>query len=313
MAARRVIEIGTTGVDEFLQGLSSSAYPTTGNPSYAGLRVPVAFNPAPAGGQPRFLFCLSTFKTSSPARIRGMRQGLKIGCDTANGTPPMRLLEGWVQTPDFRFVDGNVSWHLVREPSQPLIVSPPLTDTQSWVKRQSQGGPAMLYETFANSNVNAQTGAPVLYPQGLTAYTAPNVATAWEDVGGLGTMYDMRFPWNSANAWNCLDIPVNPGRYTLYASILQTSPTTRINATFQAVAVSGTNNIANSVSAIIPEEALIADFTGEGAAVDQISYTRVFGSLIVEFGRDDDRFEALQNELARVRADLDALKAKAGA
>jgi hypothetical protein len=313
VARRKVLEIGTTGVDEFLQGLTSSAYPNVGNPSFAGLRVPTVVTPPAGQAVPRYLFCLATFLATGKTRIRGIRQGLKIGCDTASGTPPMRLLEGWVKTPDWRFSDGNVSWHLVREPSQPLVVQPPLTDTQSWIKRQSQGGPAMLYETFTNSNVNPQTGAPVIYCQGLTAYTAPNVATNWTDVGGLGTMYDMRFPWNSDNAWNCLDIPVDPGKYTLYASILQTNPSTRTNAVFQTVATTGTNNIANSVSDIIPEEALIADFTGEATAAE-ITYTRVFGSIIVEIDEDEhEEIQALRRELKRVRKDLDALKTKAGA
>jgi hypothetical protein len=280
---RQVVEVGSTGVDEYLQGLSSSAFPSPGNPSGAGLRVPsFVAGPIVNGIQqptPRFLFCLASVTTRGKGRIRGIRQGLKIGLDTQSGTLPLRLLEAWVKTPDFRFVDGNVSWHLVKEPTNTSEQSK-LTDTSNWKFRQSHG-PAMLYETFTNSNVTT-TGAPVIYSQGLTAYTAPNVATSWTDLGGLGTMYDIRFPWDNAMAWNSLDIEVECGRFSLYASILQTNPATRKDATFFAPTPPA-NSTTNTLAFAVPEEMLLSQYANniEGSGVG-VNFTRIFGSIIFE-------------------------------
>lgn len=274
---RRVTEFGTTGVDEALQGLTSSPYPPIGTPSYGGLRIPQPqFSPVN-----RYLFCLATFSTEG-GRIRGIRQGLKIGIDTDSGTSVVeRPLEMWVQTPDFRFPDGNVSWHLVKESNQRLVTKVDPRNAQSWARLQSDG-PALLYDAFTNTNLTP-TGAPILYNLDLTAYTPPQVATNWQPVGGLGTFFDVRFPWTNANAWNSVDIPITKGRYSLYASVLQTNPVTRIAADYPVVPASGTSNPNLNFGTSIPEEAFIAAFPPtEGDDNAGVIYWRIYGSLIVE-------------------------------
>jgi hypothetical protein len=271
---RRVVEFGTTGIDEALQGLTSNPYPLGGTPSYLGLRVPAFVS------VDRFLFCLATFSTSRGGRIRGLRQGLKIGMDTNAGGLPQRPLEMWVTTPDFRFQNGDVSWHLVKEPAQALVSKIPATDTQNWAYLQSQG-PAMLYKTFTNSNVTA-TGQPVLYDQGLTAYTPPDVATTWIPIGGLGTFYELRFPWNNAHAWTSVDIPIGKGKYSFYASILQSDPTTRQNAAYPAIPSPPSANANLGFGCSFPEEAFVANMVQGEDNVSPVAYWRVMGSIIFE-------------------------------
>lgn len=276
MGRRRVTEFGTTGVDEALQGLTSSPYPPVGNPSYGGLRIP---QPR-FGAANRYLFCLATFNTNG-GRIRGLRQGLKIGLDTDAGTSVVeRPVEMWVRTPDFRFQDGNVSWHLVKESAQRLKVQIAPTDTQSWSRLQSQG-PALLYDTFTNTNVTP-TGAPVIYSLNLTAYTPPRVATSWQPIGGLGTWYDLRFPWDSEHAWNSVDIPIDKGWYSLYASVLQTNPATRVAAIYTATATPPAGNSNLSFGQSIPEEAFLAAFPPVEGGIAGVSYWRIYGAIIVE-------------------------------
>ena len=276
MGRRRVTEFGTTGVDEALQGLTSSPYTPVGNPSYGGLRIPT---PRFAATN-RYLFCLATFTTNG-GRIRGLRQGLKIGLDTNVGTSVVeRPLEMWVRTADFRFQDGNVSWHLVKESAQRLVTKVAPTDTQSWARLQSQG-PALLYDTFTNTNVTP-TGAPVIYNLNLTAYTPPRVFVGWQPVGGLGTFYDIRFPWDNHQAWDSVDIPIGKGTYSLYASVLQTNPATRVAAIYPAASTPPTGNSNLEFGEGIPEEAFIAAFPPVEAGILGVGYWRIFGSIIVE-------------------------------
>jgi hypothetical protein len=139
----------------------------------------------------------------------------------------------------------------------------------------------MLYETFTNTNVTT-TGAPVIYPVGLTAYSAPNVATGWTDLGGLGTMFEIRFPWDNPMAWNSLDISVECGRFSLYASILQTNPATRQNASF-FTATPPQNSSTNTLAFAAPEETLLSQYANnvEGSTAG-VTFTRVFGSIVFE-------------------------------
>jgi hypothetical protein len=284
---RRVTEFSTTGVDEALQGFSSSPYPTRGTPSGFGLRIPGPIS----GSVQRYLFCLATFRTSG-GRIRGIRQALTIGWANNNGaTTTERPVEMLVRTPFFRFQNGNTSWHLVKEPQAPLVTKVPPTDTQSWSYQQARG-PAMLYQTFTNTNVIPGTaaagignGRPVLYDQALTAYTAPPVATNWTSIGGLGTFYDLRFPWDSDHAWNSVDIPIDGGWYSLYCSILQTDPATRIEAIYPIAPTSGDANANLDFGNAAPEESFIGNWEAadtEGVQNPGIIYWRVAGSLIVE-------------------------------
>lgn len=277
------LEVATSGVDEALQGETSDPFTLVGVPTYTGLRVPpvlfAGITPSSLPiSQPRYLFTLASLTFQGNVRLMGLRQGLTIGIDAAKGTPPERPLECFVKTPTFRFVDGNVSWHLIvdRQPSPPQQVA---TDTQNWRFRQSDS-PAMLYETFTNTTLQPD-GAPVLYNVGLTAYTPPAtpMGAKWEGVSGMGNMKSLEFPWQSADPWKCFGdrgIEVTGGgRLSLMASVLQTNPNTRGAPTLVPTSLS---------SNAAPEECFVQDFTstvGEELNIGP-NYWRIMGALLVE-------------------------------
>jgi hypothetical protein len=275
---RLQLEISSTGIDEALQGVSSDPFPANGYGTSTGLRIPavLAVGSTPVT-QPRYLFCLASTTFQDGIKLLGIRQALTLGVDANEGVAPERPIEMWVTTPDFRFVDGNVSWHLVIENQLARSQSMPATNAQSWAKLQSDS-PAMLYQTFTNSNITT-TGAPVLYIDGLTAYTPPDLTTGWQPVAGCGNLHDIRFPWNSASAWrsfgeNGLEIE-GGGRLSLYASVLQSNPATRGQPTLVPSSLS---------SNACPEECFIQDFTTvreEDPTLGPV-FWRIMGSLLVE-------------------------------
>jgi hypothetical protein len=263
-------EVSTLGVDEALQGLSSDPFAPQGFTSYAGLRVPLVLPGVIQTAMPRYRFLLATRKFNTRTKIVGLRQGITIGCNANIDAPPERPIECNVVTPGFRFDDGNVSWHLVKEEQVDRAFIRPTTDTQSWAFMQSES-PAMLYQTFTNSNVNPQTGAPIYYNLGLTAYSPPKTGDNWRHIAALGNFHDLRFPWNSANGWDELDIQVDgSGRISLYATVLQTNPATRNQ---------GSVVVTNLSSTACPEEAFIQDMTAQGA---RVVYWRIFGAIVFE-------------------------------
>jgi len=287
---RRRIEVSSYGVDDGLVGFSSSPFPNNAYPEGPGLRIPPVwpnFIPPDTGPQtrPRFLFCLATRLVRAGTILRGIRQGLTIGVDANHNLQegfsgvPERPVELDVTTPSWRFVDGNVSWHLVFERDADVVggnsASPAnqLTNSANFLWEQSQGGAAMLYETFTNSETTA-TGAPLLYMRGLESYTPPELTKNWFPLDGdLFSFYDIRYPWKNASspAYN-LEIPLKThGRVSLYASVLQSNPDLRTSADIDA-------------SAPPPEEQFVADYTEvlEGKGTDGPIYWRVFGSLIFE-------------------------------
>jgi hypothetical protein len=273
------LEVSTTGIDEALQGVSTDPFPTSGYSTTTGLRIPpvLSLTSTPAT-QPRYLFCLASLTFQDGIRLLGLRQGLTIGVDGNENvtSPPEYPIEAWVTTPTFKFVDGNVSWHCVVERQPQRTQAMPGTNAQSWAYLQSDS-PAMLYNTFTNSNVTT-TGAPILYIKGLTAYTPPDISYLWEPVAGLGNIHDLRFPWDSSGAWRSFGkhgIEIEGGgRLSLYASVLQTNPNTR--GTPEA-------DVGASDAFAAPEECFIGSFTSVGDEVTKgVNYWRIMGALLVE-------------------------------
>lgn len=271
---RNRFDLSSSGVDEALQGFTSDPY-GGGFPQGYGLRIPPVLPGGPVSPalRPRYLFCLATRTMTKRTRLLGIRQGLTIGINFLASTPE-RPLELNVTTPGFRFVDGNVSWHLVSEPNTRPRNQKPSTDANNWSFLWSDG-PAMLYQTFANTTVNPTTGAPLIYNLGLTAYTPPNISSGWKPLyGNLGKFYDIRFPANADLSLEMkLDINRNE-RVSLYASVLQTDP---------AFPPRQVNVGSPPPLGTPPEEAFISSFSGggEGANNGPI-YWRIFGSLIFE-------------------------------
>lgn len=286
MAKRRRVEVATTGVDESLQGLTSDPIGLA-LPQTTGLRIPPVLPTYTTPlAQPRYLFCLATRKIAAgKTRLRGIRQYVTLGIDTNLGTPPERPIEMAVQTPNFHFPDGNISWHLVTERVGQRSTHMMATDASGWAFLETDAS-AMIYKSFTNTSVTS-TGAPLYYFRGLTAYTAPDISGTWQDVGGLVNVHDIRFPWYGRQ-WGSVDEVVEgTARISLYATVLQTNPATRND-------LPAPPSPWTSASAT-PEEAFIHDWTvtNEGPTVGPI-YWRIAGSLIFE--DDNDVVDALHQD-----------------
>lgn len=252
-------EIASSGIDESLQGFSSDPYGSNPPTSYA-LRVPPAIDTSVLGNaqQPRYWFCLATRTFQGKTTIRGIRQLLTIGIsaplDESGLDYPIRCN---VTTPFWRFVDGNVSWHLVSEPVTMDTNTPAPTDTYNWQKGPVGKGSAMLYQSFTNAAVDPVTGAPLLYFQGLTAYTPPALAVPRRTpIGNCGNLRSILYPWNNPTAWDsmCETLEGNL-RVSLYASVLPSNPQTRLSPRLPTITATGYD-----LGYAVPEETFVAAF-----------------------------------------------------
>lgn len=275
------LEVVTTGIDEQLQFYGGDAL---SQPGSMGLRIPALDTAtAAAGDSPpwapglsgalvgRYLFMLASFSLEhgASARLRGWRQYLTIGVDVgADGAH--RVVEMPVTTPNWRFPDGNVSWHLMDmgDPNaqglaRPPTSTPPQPNLASFVFRNTTS-PALLWESYT------VPAADPFYVH-LTAYKPPNQGQPYGIPlldGGYSTIYDLRSgPWNSTQAWESLDVPLGGGRtIAAFASVRQTNPSSRIAITAPSPFFSG---------GIPPEEAFLLNFPGA-------IYWRIGVSLIIE-------------------------------
>lgn len=258
----RTLEVSTVGIDEALAGLSTDPFGGA-NPTTMGLRVPAFI---PANGE-RYLFLLASVEVADGTcrRIRGWRQYVTIGYNGSTGSPPSVPVELPVTTPNFRFPDGDVSWHLVREGGLlgPAYLHNPPTNLPSFAFVDSST-PALLYQT---ASFSAPSG---YYMLNMTGYTAPRQRLGtWEPIGGLGNVRGIRAPWDDAHAWDSLDITViGQARISLYASVRQTNPATRP----APIVVAGGP----------PEDAFIAAVNADADLTSKVIFWRVAGSLIVE-------------------------------
>jgi hypothetical protein len=269
----RRFEVSTVGIDEALQGLSTDPFGSA-YPSVTGLRVPAFVNTPTT----RYLFLLATRQVNAKesVRLRGWRQLLKLGVSPAAESVPSRPLELEVVTPDFRFPDGNVSWHLVREPMYTVDQTRPNTDLPNFAY-QTADNSALLYQSYT------QSVASGFYMLNLTAYVPPTGRRGqWEPLANLGNVHEIRTPWRTPEAWDSLNEYVQgPCRVSLYATVLQTNPATRPAAVFPSPLIN---------SGIPPEEAFTVNMqTGGGdTPVTGVIYWRIAGALIFE---DDDKLQ----------------------
>jgi hypothetical protein len=274
--------VSTTGIDETLQGISTDPFGRN-LPTGFGLRVPPVITASiVAPNQPRYLFLLASRTIErEKTTIRGIRTGINLGINrsgTANQILPYELP---VTSPYWRFPDGNVSWHLVREPNDVPTLQRPLTDTASWRYLRSDQ-PAMLYKkgSFDAGAYDPLTLAPIFYTVGLDGYTPPDFSPSQaQPIADLGNMRSIVYPWDPGSD-NKLNIVVSGNcRISLYASVLQTNPATRL----QPAALS--SPISSGVS---PEDAFLANFTTIGSPTVGPVYWRVYGSILFDdaFGAD---------------------------
>lgn len=199
-----IIEIVSAGADDDFLAVGSSPY--LGDYAGTALTVPAAPSLAP---EDRYLFRLAAIQIPSGASIvlRGLRMAVELVAPwpaEGGGTYPVYIEQ---ESPFWHFSDANVSWHVRHHSNIFRYVSDPaqLPGTSPTMKGLS---PARLY----------QLGGPFVSPG---AGIPPGV-----DVEGLGTMRDLRYPWNNTD-WS-LGVPVGgPGIVALYCSVKQTNPNTR--------------------------------------------------------------------------------------
>lgn len=259
----RRFEVSTIGIDEGLSNLSSDPFGSS-YPAWTGLRVPAFVN----SPNERYLFLLATRQMGPKerTRLRGWRQLVTIG-GSVNADVPSRPIELAVTTPTFRFPDGNVSWHLVREPFFDGLPGRPRPKDTAGFAFQTTETPALLYQDATwSAGVDPITNAPPYYMLNMTSYVMPRgLLSQWEPIADLGNVHDLRAPWDSARAWDSLDVEIPERcRVSLYASVLQTNPGSPARpATLE------------TFPALPPEENFIHDVTNA-------IYWRVAGSLIFE-------------------------------
>jgi hypothetical protein len=268
----RTYEVATVGIDDGLQGFTADPF-SSSFPSSIGLRVPsfVPNNANPSNN--RYLFLLATVGVGSGGakRVRGWRQYATIGLNAALTSTLVRPVEFEVVTPGFRFPDGNISWHLVREPPQLQGQKQPATNLSNFMY-QDADQPALLYQTASFAVPSGY------YTSSMTGYTPPlGRMGTWEPIAGLGNVHDLRAGWRSTEAWDTsLDALVpGPCRISLYASVLQTNPSSRPAA----------NNPTSPSVGDPPEETFIFKWNAQGPGGPEsvgVHYWRVAGALILE-------------------------------
>jgi hypothetical protein len=212
---RALVEVVTAGPDADYLGVGST--PFVGDWAGSSLSVPVA--PTPDQSH-RYLFRLCSI--SVPARRRAVLRGLRTlvtirqsyTLDSGVAYP----VEREVVSPLWHFQDGNVSWHLkwmrTSETRRHFYDAGqgPGTSPTDW-----GGDSALLYVP----PYNPFTLVPLPYTP-LNAGVPPGTS-----VDFLGTWRDMRYPWTNTD-WR-LGVPiVGPGTVTLYATVHQTNPETRV-------------------------------------------------------------------------------------
>jgi hypothetical protein len=228
--------------DTDLTGVGSS--PWVGDMGRTGIAVPAA----PTTSQRnRYLFRLCGFEIPSgkAAILRGIRQLATIRHqETINDLP--LVVEREIESPLWSFLDGNISWHLRRQPNQFS------SNTQSTTQVAGTSFNMRQLDTALLCRVG---GLPPAYGA-LNAGIPPGVS-----VDALGTWRDIRYPWTSTE-WTLSRLFRGPGTVVLYASVAQTDPENR--------------PLYPGLAGERPEDLFVSNFP------DTARYGRVAGALIVE-------------------------------
>lgn len=201
---RPKFEVVSAGADPDLFGVGSSPY--FGDTGNTFLPVPVA----PTTDQRsryEYRLCVLPVSSAQIAIVCGLRTYVGIAGTVEESNIPYEIP---VTSPNWKFTDGNVSFHLRR-------LGPAFYDSR-WSAAQIAG---------TSPQVSGSDSA-LLFNQLAGPYIPPGAGIPPGDaVDNLGTWRDMRFPWTAAN-WDMMRVPVpGPCTLVLYASIRQTDPETR--------------------------------------------------------------------------------------
>jgi hypothetical protein len=176
-----------------------------------------------------------------------------------------------IVTPRWRFPDGNISWHVMALP--PNVPTPaflgglPVGATGNVTNQK----PGFAFDNTSSPSILSLTGKA----DGV-AYLAPNGGRPFGVplTPDLGSIHDMRWPWDSANSWHySLDVPINaPCDICLYASVQQTNTESRNLPSVPPSPVPG--SAAAGFGTLTPEDQFLLTFPTTAA------YWRVAGALV---------------------------------
>lgn len=258
----------STSSDSDFDGIGSS--PVLGDISETGIRVPAAFT---VDQRHRYLFrlCGAEIPAGKMLIVRGLRQLVTLRAEynitgEAVPAPPLGTFafEREVTSPLWHFVDGNVSFHLkyttqiqsVRSTFDPL---------------QLPGTSPNMFGVDTSFMYTPNPLGPFLGP-----YNPPGAGIPpGRDVDFLGTLRDLRYPWDNTD-WS-LSVPCyGPGVVTLWASVHQTNPATRIAPPQQVPPAPWTDPIADAYR---PEDLFLIQHP-------TCKYGRVGGALLLDLYPD---------------------------
>lgn len=161
------------------------------------------------------------------AIIRSVRQYLTIATEIEiEQGGPYYLYEMEVNSPSWNFVDGNISWHILkRTPSKSIkggaataissVGNPPGYSPD--IRGIASG---VLYHTLPTSVDPLSAG-----------YQPPNGGEPpGKGIENFSTWKDLRFSWRNFNNISDTGVAIRgPGDICMYASVCQTNPETRVN------------------------------------------------------------------------------------
>lgn len=213
---RERLVVSTSQIDPSLTAVGGS--PFVGDMSATGVLIPAGATPAQSR---RYLVrcCSLGLGPNQTAFIRSMRHLVWIGVELTQVTGVVHF-EQIVTTPGWRFPDGNVSFHLRRVGTAVLERG----------RAFGVGGPPIMGGGTACVETPNGHGSGILGNITGGVYTSLNGGMPFgEDVAGLGTTRDVRYPPGSTPSQD-LDLQVTgPSSVAVFASVWQTNPTTRIN------------------------------------------------------------------------------------
>lgn len=240
-SCKNIVELASAAADSDVTAIGSS--PHLGDQSSTGIRVPVAPTTTQTN---RYLFrlCGVEIPVGYAISIKGLRQAATIRHFEEINLEPL-ILEREIVSPFWRFLDGNISWHLRLQ--------------------QQQFAPRGFDAAQIAGTDPEMRGldSALLYTPPLVPYTALGAGIPPGDaVGNLGTFRDMRFPWNGTQQWALDELIRGPGAVVFYASVHQTDPANR--------------PLYPSVGGLRPEDQFVANFP------DTAIYGHVAGGMIFE-------------------------------
>jgi hypothetical protein len=240
---RDIVEIVSGSFDPDMIGIGSS--PALGGMGQTGVGVP---GTATADQLHRYLIRLCGFQVPSgkAAVIRGLRQLATLRqVATIESADLIRPVELEITSPLWSFTDGNISWHVKRQPTNMFGSKFDASQTPGTSPDQSGFESALLYVPPLAPYVPPGAGVPPGF-----------------DVSHLGTWRDMRFPW-SETAWNLEVLVRGPCNVLFYCSVHQSDPETR-----PVLAIA-------DPSALRPEDRFLMSF-------EDAVFGRVAGAMTIE-------------------------------